>query len=120
MFQATVPSEPAGSDEGLEADFPLQSSYIRRHQEKTFISSCWIKNEEVRRMGNKTSTLAQPARLRRLNFAFHILIHDSLLKDILYDCGFLDLNKLPKRTWMYEVLKDISLVRDSWVVFTIN
>ena len=28
MFQATVPAEPAGSDEGFEADFALQSSHI--------------------------------------------------------------------------------------------
>ena len=67
-----------------------------------------LKNEEVRRMVNATSTLAQVARFRRLNFAFHILRHDSLLKDIVDDWGSLDLNKLPKRTWMYEVLKDIS------------
>ena len=72
-----------------------------------------LKNEEVRRMVNETSTLAQAARFRWLNFAFHILRHDSLVKDILDDWGSLDLNKLPKRTWMYEVLKDISLVRDS-------
>jgi hypothetical protein len=72
-----------------------------------------LKNEEVRRMVNETSTLAQAARFSRLNFAFHILRHDSLLKEIPDDWGTLDLDKLPKRTWMYEVLKDISLVRES-------
>ena len=72
-----------------------------------------MKNQVVRRMVKETSTLAQAARFRRLNFAFHVLRHDSLLEDILEDWGTMDVEKLLKRTWLYEVLKDISLVRKS-------
>ena len=53
-----------------------------------------MKNQVVRRMVKETSTLAQAARFRRLNFAFHVLRHDSLLEDILEDWGTMDMERL--------------------------
>ena len=73
----------------------------------------WVERrttKEILEMVGETVHLAKIARIRRLNFAFHVLRHDSVFLHTLNVWNAHSRNRLPKRTWLYEVQEDIRIV----------